>query len=153
VGRRPLQGVGIDVVDTARIARLLDTSDRFGERWFTPEEAAQCGSEPSPPDAFAARLAAKEAVWKALGLGRWAGPVGWRDIATSGTGEAVVVALTGEVAAAAARAGAGRIHVSFFSSPGAAFAIALVEQGASRDLNNVSGRAAVAPTRRIDRGL
>jgi phosphopantetheine--protein transferase-like protein len=126
--------VGIDIVDTARIARLLATSDRFSERWFTAEEVTQCRSEPSPPEAFAARLAAKEAVWKALGLGGWRGPVGWHDIATSGTREAVTVALTGQLGEAAARAGAGRVHVSFFAAADTSFAIALVEQGASQRL-------------------
>ena len=120
--------MGIDIVDTARIARLLDASDRFGERWFTHDEAAQCRSERLPADAFAAHLAAKEAVWKALGIGRWTGPVAWRDIAISGSRQSLEVSLTGEVAAAAARAGAGRISVSFLSTPGAAFAVALVEQ-------------------------
>lgn len=134
MGRRTLQGVGIDIVDTARIARLLDASDRFSERWFTAEEVAQCRSEPSPPESFAARLAAKEAVWKALGLGGWRGPVGWRDIATSGTREAVTVELTGQLGEAAVRAGAGRIHVSFFAAATASFAIALVEQGVPESL-------------------
>jgi phosphopantetheine--protein transferase-like protein len=124
--------VGIDVVDTGRIVRLLDASDRFSERWFTEQEVMQCRAEPSPPEAFAARLAAKEAVWKALGLGGWRGPVGWRDIATSGSRGTVTVALTGQVAAAAMRAGAGRVHVSFLAAADASFAIALVERGASR---------------------
>lgn len=124
--------MGIDVVDASRVARLLETSDRFSERWFTAEEVAQCRLDPSPADAFAARLAAKEAVWKALRLVRWTGPVSWRDIATSGAGEAFLVELTGRVAAAAARDGAGRAVVAFFSAAGSAFAVALVERGQLR---------------------
>lgn len=53
--------------------------DRFGERFFnrffTPAERAACNDE---PHRLAARIAAKEAVAKALGTG--IGPVSWREI-------------------------------------------------------------------------
>ena len=63
--------VGIDIVETARIRRALD---RWGQpylrRIFTSREIAYCLSKADPPQHFAARFAAKEAVFKALGARR-----------------------------------------------------------------------------------
>jgi phosphopantetheinyl transferase (holo-ACP synthase) len=63
----PLVGVGIDTLEVARVARLLDDyGDTFVGRWFTPAEAHWCRGAGSPASAFATVLSAKEAVWKAL---------------------------------------------------------------------------------------
>jgi holo-[acyl-carrier protein] synthase len=67
---------GIDILEVDRVDRaILRYGDRFFERFFTPQELIDCrGQTP----ALAARLAAKEAVAKALGTG--IGLVGWKDI-------------------------------------------------------------------------
>ncbi|NGN93019.1 4'-phosphopantetheinyl transferase superfamily protein [Nocardioides sp. KC13] len=63
-----LQGVGVDVADIRRFARLLAMrGSGFAVRWFTDAEIAQCMAAATPATAFAMRYAAKEAVWKALG--------------------------------------------------------------------------------------
>ncbi len=68
--------VGVDVVDVPRLARLVARHGALlTERVFTPGELADCGGK---PQRLAARLAAKEAVAKALGTG--IGPVAWRDV-------------------------------------------------------------------------
>ena len=54
-------GVGIDVVDVDRFARILRRRPGMAERLFTPAERGL------PPASMAARFAAKEAVAKALG--------------------------------------------------------------------------------------
>lgn len=70
-------GVGIDVADVARFTKLLERhGDRFVRRWFTAAEIGECGSDAT---AFAGRFAAKEAVWKALGLDS-AGAASWRSV-------------------------------------------------------------------------
>lgn len=67
---------GIDLIEVQRvedgIARL---GERFLNRFFTPGERADCEDQPFR---LAARLAAKEAVAKALGTG--IGDVRWIDI-------------------------------------------------------------------------
>lgn len=67
---------GIDVVEIERFRRAVT---RHGEhllvRLFTGQERAACGGNMA---SLAARLAAKEATAKALGVG--IGAVGWRDI-------------------------------------------------------------------------
>jgi holo-[acyl-carrier protein] synthase len=68
--------VGIDVIEIARVRRVLERHpERFLQRVFTPEEVAFCrGRVPE----LAARFAAKEAVMKALGTG--ARGLAWREI-------------------------------------------------------------------------
>jgi holo-[acyl-carrier protein] synthase len=93
-------GVGTDIVSVERIARLLERGDTV-TRWCTPNEIEYCRGRAHPARHFAARIAAKEAVVKALEL-TWDGPIGWRDIAIGRrTHGAPTVTLSGRVAAAA----------------------------------------------------
>ncbi len=63
-------GVGIDIVDVARIARLLRTSGKsFLERTFTQAEINYCQKFSDSAIHYAARFAAKEAMAKALSTG------------------------------------------------------------------------------------
>jgi holo-[acyl-carrier protein] synthase len=67
---------GIDLLTIARVERALARyGERFYARFFTPEERALCAG--SPPR-LAARIAAKEAAAKALGVG--IGDVRWVEI-------------------------------------------------------------------------
>jgi holo-[acyl-carrier protein] synthase len=63
-----LVGNGIDII---RISRVQQTLDRYGERFlsrvFTAAEAAYCRSRRNPAASLAARFAAKEACFKAVG--------------------------------------------------------------------------------------
>ncbi|HYY44033.1 MAG TPA: holo-ACP synthase [Actinomycetota bacterium] len=70
--------LGIDVVDIERLRGALARNARLKERLFTKEEIAYCEARRDPLPHFAARLAAKEAVMKALGLRSlpaWAGRI------------------------------------------------------------------------------
>jgi holo-[acyl-carrier protein] synthase len=68
--------VGIDIIETARIKRVLDKhGDRFLRRVYTEWERAYCRHHVLH---LAGRWAAKEAVSKVLGLG--VRGVGWREI-------------------------------------------------------------------------
>lgn len=73
-------GVGVDIVETGRIAESLEKfGARFEQRCFRPAEIAYCRSMKFPARHFAARFAAKEAVAKAFGTGIGA-HLGWTDI-------------------------------------------------------------------------
>ena len=123
-----LRGVGIDVADLSRISALVGShGDRFTTRWFTAAEIAECEGAADPAAEYAGRFAAKEAVWKAIGVEAGAG-VPWRSIAVlSAGGGTPVVQLDGVVAAGAARAGVGDITVSWTVTSQVAAAIALAE--------------------------
>ena len=72
----PTHAVGVDMIETDRVGRVLRRHpERFIRRVYTPEEAAFCRGRVSE---LAARFAAKEGVMKALGTG--ARSVAWRDI-------------------------------------------------------------------------
>jgi holo-[acyl-carrier protein] synthase len=119
-------GAGTDIVSVARIANLIQSrGDAFLEKWFTPAEIAYCTAKAVPSRHFAARVAAKEAVSKALPLG-WDGPLPWRSIEiVSGPRGAPSVRLDGALGEAAAAAGVGPITVSLSHSDEYATAIAL----------------------------
>jgi holo-[acyl-carrier protein] synthase len=68
--------VGVDMIEVARIERAISRhGERFYERFFTPAERDYCGGV---YHRLAARIAAKEAVAKALGTG--IGDVQWVEI-------------------------------------------------------------------------
>lgn len=71
---------GIDLVDVSHTARLLtDTTDQLLTRCFTQQEQEDAGCGPNRAARLSGRLAAKEAVMKALGTGFSAG-VGFLSI-------------------------------------------------------------------------
>jgi holo-[acyl-carrier protein] synthase len=116
-------GVGVDVVEITRFARALERTQGLAGRLFTQ------GEQGLPVRSLAARFAAKEALAKALG-----GPRGllWTDaeVITDSAGRPEL-RLYGTVAAAAARAGVGRWHVSLSHDGGIAAAFVLAEDGAA----------------------
>ncbi len=122
---------GVDIVDIDRIAGLVQShGERFVTRVFT--DAERCYAESSPPgrlERYAARFAAKEAVFKALGCG-WAGGTAWTDVSVSHrAGGAPEVALSGHTATLAAERGVDRWEISLSHAGGMAIASVIGFQG------------------------
>lgn len=119
-------GCGIDLVEIARIDRLLSQRGRaFTERWFSTGEVDACLAAERPGEWFAACLAAKEAVVKVLGMdGR--GPVPWRQIEIRGLrSSSPQVQLAGVTKEAARGLGLGQIEVAVTIGAGIAAAVAI----------------------------
>ncbi|HZT90718.1 MAG TPA: holo-ACP synthase [Gaiellaceae bacterium] len=115
--------VGVDLIEIDRIRRALDRhGDGFRERCFTAAEIAYCDSKPNPPQHYAGRFAAKEAVGKALGSGVH---FTWKEIEIRGRPKPGVH-LSGRTAAWAERLGAQRIELSMTHSRELAAAVAVV---------------------------
>jgi holo-[acyl-carrier protein] synthase len=73
-------GVGIDIIEVARIAASLEKfGHRFGERILSRDEIEYCLAHRSPAPFVAARFAAKEAISKAFGTGIGS-HLGWQDM-------------------------------------------------------------------------
>ncbi|MGH7830404.1 MAG: holo-ACP synthase [Candidatus Binatia bacterium] len=75
-------GVGVDMVEVARIQRALEDpkiGQRFRDRVYTGSEIQYCEKRLRKYESYAGRFAAKEAVMKALGHG-WGSRMGWLDI-------------------------------------------------------------------------
>jgi holo-[acyl-carrier protein] synthase len=117
--------IGTDLIEIARIRRALDRYPGFRERCFTPAEREYCDSRPNPPQHYAVRFAAKEAVGKALGFGV-ARAFAWREIELVGRPKPSV-RLSGRIEAWARRAGGGPIDVSMSHSRELATAVAVVD--------------------------
>jgi holo-[acyl-carrier protein] synthase len=79
--RRPV-GVGIDLVEVADVVAALASprADRYLELVYTEAERRDCATPDGgvDPARLAARFAAKEAAWKALGDA--AMQLGWRSV-------------------------------------------------------------------------
>lgn len=72
-------GLGVDIVQIARMKTILGRTPSFARRVFSEEERAYCDATAAPEIHYATRFAAKEAVLKALGTGFSEG-IGVRDI-------------------------------------------------------------------------
>ena len=121
-------GVGIDLVDLQRIARMLaDKGDHALTRLFTAEERAYLATRPDPTGNAAARIAAKEAVYKAMQSVPGARAIGWRDIEVTRDGDGrPAIRLHGLAERLAAELGGVTIQVSLTHSATAAGAVAVV---------------------------
>src|ERR1700751_5118024 len=73
-------GIGSDMVDVTRIARVVERhGERFLNRIFTEIERSRAERRANRVETYAKRFAAKEACAKALGTGLRRG-VFWRDM-------------------------------------------------------------------------
>jgi holo-[acyl-carrier protein] synthase len=122
-------GLGVDAVDLERVRRLLSRHPvRAVARLFTPRESAYAAARPDPTRHYAARLAAKEAAYKALAGNDLARGIGWREIEVGvGADGAPGLRLHGCAARRAAELGAGRIWVSLTHSDSSAVAVVIIE--------------------------
>lgn len=62
-------GVGIDMIEVERVASGINKESGFREMIFSEAEIAYCESKKNKFEHYAARFAAKEAFFKALGTG------------------------------------------------------------------------------------
>ncbi|MBZ5514255.1 MAG: holo-ACP synthase [Acidobacteriia bacterium] len=73
-------GTGVDITETERIEQALRRyGERFLRRLYTPSEIAYCRQARNSAERLAARFAAKEAAFKALGTG-WRDGIRWLDV-------------------------------------------------------------------------
>jgi holo-[acyl-carrier protein] synthase len=123
-------GIGIDLVDVARMQRLLDRKgERALQRLFTEAERAYAASHPDPARQLAARAAAKEAAFKALAGNDLARAIGWRELeVVSRHHQAPVLLLHGRAYDRASELGVVRVHLSLTHTDTSAAAFVVVER-------------------------
>ena len=73
-----ISGVGIDMIDVERIEQRIKKENGFKELIFSKQEIAYCESKVNKFEHYAARFAAKEAFFKALGTG-WANGINFNE--------------------------------------------------------------------------
>ena len=122
-------GVGIDLVDLERIRSLLASKgEQAMTRFFSQKERDYLSTRPDPTGHAAARIAAKEAVYKAMQALTGARGIGWREIEVSRDLEGrPAIQLHGLAARLSQEQGGLRIQISLTHSALSAGAIAVVE--------------------------
>ena len=129
-----IAGIGVDIVDVSRIAKMADRyGERFLRRVFTDAEAAYAAGSGNPAERLAGRFAVKEAVMKALGTGKSQGIL-WRDVETvRGNFGKPVVHLHGQAVRWMKRRGADAVHVSITHDGGKAVAFVIMEKTGDKE--------------------
>lgn len=123
-------GIGIDLVEVERVRAMLERHPvRARARLFTASEVDHCRQGRDPAESFAARFAAKEALFKALGTGLSEG-ASWRDVEVVSTDRgAPRLRLHGTTLRIAAERGVARTHVSLTHTRHLAGAYVVLEGG------------------------
>ncbi len=116
--------VGVDLTEVDRIARAMRRA-RFQLRCFTPGERSYAGSGPELARRLAARFAAKEAAFKALGVG--ASRQRWQEAEVVRGASGVSLVLTGSLEERFRALGGRRLHLSFSHGRDVAMAVVVVE--------------------------
>lgn len=117
--------IGVDLVDVAAFRARFEGREDLLAATFTEAELAYCRAQADPWPHLAARLAAREALLKALGTGL-SGELDWHEceVVRDAAGTPAL-ALRGAVAEAAAGAGLGRWTVSLAHTATHAVAVVL----------------------------
>jgi len=122
-----ITGLGVDLVSIPRMRTTIDRwQERFVERVFTEAEIAYCRARRDPAPHFAARFAAKEAGFKALGTGLAMG-VHWHELEVRREREeAPTLVLSGRAREIGLGKGANRMLLSLTHDGDYAFAQAIL---------------------------
>jgi holo-[acyl-carrier protein] synthase len=123
-----IAGIGVDIVDVARLDAALRRTPDLAERLFTPAERTAAASRYASADFLASCFAAKEALAKVLGAPaglRWTDAEVVRDQAGR-----PFLQLRRSVAAEAARQGVTGWHLSLSHDGGLCVAMVVGERDA-----------------------
>jgi holo-[acyl-carrier protein] synthase len=123
-------GIGIDLVEVARMRRLLERKgDRALVRLFTDGERRYAATHPEPARQLAARVAAKEAAFKALSGNDLARAIGWRELeVVSRKGAAPLLLLHGRAMERAGELGISRVLLTMTHTETTAAAVVVAER-------------------------
>jgi len=123
-----IAGLGIDIVEVERIAQKITKGNGFRELVFSANEIAYCESKTHKYEHYAARFAAKEAFFKALGTG-WPEDTAFNEVEITnneqGKPEIVLLGLTRTIISAL---GNFNIMVSLTHIKSAASAVVILEK-------------------------
>lgn len=122
-----IKGTGIDIAEPERIARAIEKERGFRELVFSQTEIAYCESKTNKYQHYAARFAAKEAFFKALGTG-WKNDTAFNEVEIFNDAEGKPgIRLLGETAATLSHLYSSAIFVSLSHVSHLATAIVIIE--------------------------
>ena len=122
-------GIGFDLVSIARVEAMLARKEqRALDRIFTTHEQEYALARARPAMHLSARLAAKEAVFKALTGSDEARLIGWKEAEVRRGNEGPpVLHFSGRAAARAAELGVVRVHLTLSHTDETAGAVVILE--------------------------
>lgn len=124
-------GIGVDIVDIARLATSLAQphGERLRRRVFTEQEIAYCEQTARKEERYAARFAAKEAARKAIGAAVPVRALGWHEVELIATAEgAPTLAFHGRAAELIKQLEVARTHISLSHANEQAIAFVVLER-------------------------
>ncbi len=120
-------GIGTDIIEVERVAEKITKNTGFKALVFSAAEIIYCESKPNKYEHFAARFAAKEAFFKALGTG-WKNGTAFNEIeirnALTGKPE---IYFIGKTATTIIEMKLGKISVSLSHLKTMAVAVVIIE--------------------------
>ncbi|MBR5258954.1 MAG: holo-ACP synthase [Eggerthellaceae bacterium] len=148
-------GLGVDIVEIARVRKILKRTPAFAQRAFSEAERSYCESKAQPEVHYATRFAAKEAVLKALGTGFDEG-IWVRDIEVRRTSKGrPYVVLTGRAREVAREKGVREIPISlsFTHTEAVACAMAITDDAVTAAKKRVDPMEELAKQFKEARGM
>ncbi|MEO6316918.1 MAG: holo-ACP synthase [Chitinophagaceae bacterium] len=122
-----ITGIGTDIVEVSRIAEKIGKEHGFRELVFSVNEIAYCEAATHKYEHYAARFAAKEAFFKAIGTG-WANGTAFNEIEiVHGDKGQPQLNLLGNTATTLLKESIGRIFVSLAHTKAMATAVVMIE--------------------------
>ena len=122
-----IAGLGTDMIEVERVAAKMMKGSGFKELAFSNNEIAYCEVKANKFEHYAARFAAKEAFFKALGSG-WKNGTAFNEIEIIGDTEGKPeVYLLGKTAETVAAMKLGKISVSLSHLKSMASAVIIIE--------------------------
>ena len=120
-------GIGIDMIETKRVEEKIVKESGFREKVFSKNEIDYCENKAHKYEHYAARFAAKEAFFKALGTG-WKNGTSFNEIEISNeeSGKPEIVFLS-ETANTIQDMAIGKISVSLSHLKDIAAAVVVIE--------------------------
>jgi len=121
-------GLGIDIIEVDRIAQRINSGNGFRQMVFSAAEIAYCEKQAHSYQHYAARFAAKEAFFKALGTG-WVGGTSFNEVEIVHDAQGCPqIQLHGETAQTLAALNISRILVSLSHIKTMATAVVIIEK-------------------------
>ena len=123
-----LSGLGTDLMEVERIAEKINKGSGFRELVFSKAEIAYCESKTNKFENYAARFAAKEAFFKALGTG-WLEGTRFNEVEiTNDESGKPLLGLLGETKKTLSVWGINKIFVSLSHLNEIALAVVIIEK-------------------------
>ena len=123
-----IAGLGTDMIEVDRIAAKISRENGFRELVFSKKEIDYCESKANKFEHYAARFAAKEAFFKAMGTG-WVNGTAFNEIEVTNTDSGKPeLALLGATSEWMAQFGVTKISLSLSHLKTLASAVVIIER-------------------------